>query len=146
MRAGQRAGKGAVPGRTSERSDFQSETVQIRETSHDHELKAAVPLEEAQELLGDVQESAIQMDMDADMEFQEERMRMDGELNMQIMSMQIPVPIESYTVKSEDKYITYTKNGEEWQKTEMDASSGNMGALVFTGQELYQESRRSLCP
>lgn len=101
-------------------------------------FKAAVPLEEAQELLGDVQESAIQMDMDADMEFQEERMRMDGELNMQIMSMQIPVPIESYTVKSEDKYITYTKNGEEWQKTEMDASSGNMGALVFTGQELYQ--------
>ena len=63
-------------------------------------FKAAVPLEEAQELLGDVQESALQMDMDADMEFQEERMRMDGELNMQIMSMQIPVPIESYTVKS----------------------------------------------
>ena len=31
-------------------------------------FKAAVPLEEAQELLGDVQESALQMDMDADME------------------------------------------------------------------------------
>lgn len=101
-------------------------------------FKAAVPLEEAQDLLGDVQNSAIQMDMDADMQFQEERMRMDGELNMQLMSMNIPVPIESYTVKNDDKYVTYTKNGEEWQKSETDVSSGNMGALVFAGQELYQ--------
>ena len=101
-------------------------------------FKAAVPLEEAQDLLGDVQDSAIQMDMDADMQFQEERMRMDGELNMQLMSMNIPVPIESYTVKNDDKYVTYTKNGEEWQKSETDVSSGNMGALVFAGQELYQ--------
>lgn len=74
-------------------------------------FKAAVPLEEAQDLLGDVQNSAIQMDMDADMQFQEERMRMDGELNMQLMSMNIPVPIESYTVKNDDKYVTYTKTG-----------------------------------
>lgn len=65
-------------------------------------------------------------------------MRMDGELNMQLMSMNIPVPIESYTVKNDDKYVTYTKNGEEWQKSETDVSSGNMGALVFAGQELYQ--------
>lgn len=101
-------------------------------------FKAAMPLEEAQDLLGDVQNSAIQMDMNADMEFQEERMRMDGELNMQLMSMNIPVPIESYTVKSGDKYVTYTKNGEEWQKSETDVSGGNMGALVFAGQELYQ--------
>lgn len=104
-------------------------------------FKAAMPLEDAQELLGDVQNSAIQMDMHADMQFQEERMRMDGELNMQLMSMKIPVPIESYTVKSGDKYVTYTKNGEEWQKTETDVSNGNMGALVFAGQELYQGIR-----
>ena len=101
-------------------------------------FKAAMPLEEAQDLLGDLQDSAIQMDMDAELQFQEERMRMDGELNMQIMSMKIPVPIESYTVKSGDKYVTYTKNGEEWQKSETDVSGGDMGALVFAGQELYQ--------
>ena len=101
-------------------------------------FKAAMPLEEAQDLLGDVQDSAIQMDMDAELQFQEERMRMDGELNMQIMSMKIPVPIESYTGKSGDKYVTYTKNGEEWQKSETDVSGGDMGALVFAGQELYQ--------
>lgn len=65
-------------------------------------------------------------------------MRMAGELNMQLMSMNIPVPIESYTVKNDDKYVTYSKNGEEWQKSETDVSSGNMGALVFAGQELYQ--------
>lgn len=105
------------------------------------EFSADIPLGELEgfEGAGEDASMGMGMTMDADMDYQEDRARTKGNVTIDMMSMKIPVDFETYTVKNDGGYVTYTNNAGQWSKSEVEAGDANIGAMALTGKTLYQE-------
>lgn len=81
----------------------------------------------------------MSMHMDMNMEFQEDKARTKGTFDMSMMSIETSTSFESYTVTSGDHVINYLNDGSKWTKSESTADTASVGAMVFSGADLYKK-------